>query len=669
MKISANYVVIKPIVVITPIVEIHLIKWLLPFILVLCPATTFAANAAEGEQRPLIKLQLKWQHQFQFAGYYAAVEKGFYQDAGLDVELIEATPGTEPIDEVIQGRADYGVGTSELVINRHHGEPVVVLGVIFQHSPLELLTLASSGLDNIHKLSGKKLMIEPSSAELFAYLQNEGFQKKAFQIVPHTHQVQDIISRRVDAMSIYITDEVFELESMGIRYQTFSPRMSGIDFYGDNLFTLQNQIENNHQQTIQFYEASMKGWKYAMANVEEMIDIIHDDYSSRKSKAQLRFEAMQMKELMQPELIEPGYMHIGRWQHIADTYHSIGLLPKTFDVASMLYFPANEKALNHVKSRLNYAFALLFSVSVICFAIWHLYRKSYRIHQQLNTIFMKAPLSLIVVDDKFHIKRWNRQAETTFLWKADEVIGKNVLDLLVDKEIQLEIGDIIQDVNAHRTTVRSENKNIRKDGKEILCEWINAPFKEEGAKSYSVVCMARDITNEKALQTKLEHAAHYDALTGLPNRKLVLELLKQSLLDCERNNSQLALLFIDLDDFKQINDNHGHHAGDIVLQTLSQRLKNSLRASDVAGRLAGDEFIVVIKNVDKSQLVDNIVKKIENVFQESIRLDDAVLFVKGSIGYSLYPEQNNLKDLMKDADKAMYRAKQRKKRAHIVSVK
>jgi len=117
-----------------------------------------------------VTLQLKWQHQFQFAGYYAAKEKGFYKDAGLDVTIVEATPDIDVVQEVITARAQFGVGTSELVLNRHRGEKVLVLGVVLQHSPLSLVTLQESGIDNIHKLLDRKVMIEANSSELFAYL-------------------------------------------------------------------------------------------------------------------------------------------------------------------------------------------------------------------------------------------------------------------------------------------------------------------------------------------------------------------------------------------------------------------------------------------------------------------------------------------------------------------
>lgn len=177
-----------------------------------------------------VTLQLKWKHQFQFAGYYAAKEKGYYQEAGLDVRIVEAVPGVDPVQEVVAGRAQFGVGTSELILNRYHGTPVVVLGVIFQHSPLSLITLADSGLDNIHKLLNRKVMIEPSSAELFAYLYQEGFTPKALNLQHHSFELNDLLSGKIDAMSVYLTDELYQLHKQKRAYNEFTPRMGGIDF-------------------------------------------------------------------------------------------------------------------------------------------------------------------------------------------------------------------------------------------------------------------------------------------------------------------------------------------------------------------------------------------------------------------------------------------------------
>ena len=142
----------------------------------LCVCTL--AQAGEPAQAlETVSLQLKWSHAFQFAGYYAALEQGYYREAGLDVRLLEAGPGLDPLESVLSGQAQYGVGTSSLLLARAAGQPVVVLAVVFQHSPLVLVArqdLTRPGTQGIHDLVGKRVMIEPQSDELVAYLKQEG---------------------------------------------------------------------------------------------------------------------------------------------------------------------------------------------------------------------------------------------------------------------------------------------------------------------------------------------------------------------------------------------------------------------------------------------------------------------------------------------------------------
>ena len=132
-----------------------------------------------------MRLQLKWQHQFQFAGYYAAKEKGYYLQAGLDVEIIPSQPGEDHVQAVLQGKAEFGVGATDLLLLREQGAPLVVLAVIFQHSPLAIMTLKTAGLQSIHDLAGRRVMIEPGSSELYAYLNKEGLSADKFTLLTH----------------------------------------------------------------------------------------------------------------------------------------------------------------------------------------------------------------------------------------------------------------------------------------------------------------------------------------------------------------------------------------------------------------------------------------------------------------------------------------------------
>ena len=301
--------------------------------LLICTSTSYA------EETETVRLQLKWHHQFQFAGYYAAIEQGYYKKAGLNVEIIEGSPEIVSTQSVLTGIAEYGVGSSGLLLSRNTGAPLVVLAVIFQHSPFALLTQQNSATQNIHDLVDKMLMIEPQADELVAYLNHEGMPLDKFKLVEYKHSIENFIAGTVDAMSTYTTDEPYLLEKNGIKFNLYSPRSVGIDFYGDNLFTTETELKQHPERVRKFREASLKGWRYAMDNQEEIIELIINKYSKRKDREFLNFEAEQMQKLMHPELIDIGYMLNGRWQHIAETYAELGMLPNEVKLDEFLYNP------------------------------------------------------------------------------------------------------------------------------------------------------------------------------------------------------------------------------------------------------------------------------------------------------------------------------------------
>lgn len=285
-----------------------------------------------------VTLQLKWTHAFQFAGYYTALEKGYYREAGLDVRIVEGQPGSNPADAVLRGEAQYGIGNTGLLLRRSQGQPVVVLGVIFQHSPMVILARKTGPTQSIHDLAGKRLMLEPETDELTAYLNKEGLKDKV-TLVEHRFDMQPLLDGSVDAMAAFVYDEPHQLEHVDFAYALFNPRSAGIDFYGDNLFTTEAEIRQHPRRAEAFRAASLRGWQYAMAHPEEIIHLILAKYPTRQDRGALLHEARQMKELMQPDLIEVGYMHPGRWRHIADTYAELGMLPGDFRLEGFLYQP------------------------------------------------------------------------------------------------------------------------------------------------------------------------------------------------------------------------------------------------------------------------------------------------------------------------------------------
>jgi ABC-type nitrate/sulfonate/bicarbonate transport system substrate-binding protein/GGDEF domain-containing protein len=292
---------------------------------------TASAGAAELEK---VTLQLKWKHQFQFAGYYVAAEKGYYRDAGFEVQLAEAQ-GEDTIKAVLTGKAQYGVAGSELALRRALGEPVVALATVLQHSALALAVRGATA--SVHELAGKRIMLSPHDQELLAYLQREGLSGGRVQQVPQSYDIGDLIDGKVDGFSVYTTDQVFQLRKSGLRYSLVSPRAGGIDFYGDTLFATEQRARGQHERVQAFRDASLRGWQYAMDHPEETADLILAKYSRRLPREHLLFEAAEMARLMQPQLIEIGHMNPGRWRHIAAVYAEIGMLPRDFSLDGFLF--------------------------------------------------------------------------------------------------------------------------------------------------------------------------------------------------------------------------------------------------------------------------------------------------------------------------------------------
>jgi diguanylate cyclase (GGDEF)-like protein len=333
------------------------LRFVMLVLVVLCAAPWRPVRAEPAAET--VRLQLKWRHQFQFAGYYAALEKGFYRAAGFDVIVLPASPGQDPVTEVLSGRADYGVASSELVLHYGRGEPVVVLGVIFQHSPLTLFARRASGIGSLHDLAGKRVAMADSETELLAYLRREGIPPTRLQQVQHDFSPQSLMAGRVDALAGYDTDESWFLRDHLDDYIRFTPRASGIDFYGDTLFTTGARVAADPERVHAFLAASLRGWEYALEHREEMARLIHARYAPDLPVDKLLFEAEQMAPLIRSDMVALGYSHEGRWQHILDTYRQQGLVPadRPVSLRAFLFQPARQ---------LDYRWLMWVVLAVLC---------------------------------------------------------------------------------------------------------------------------------------------------------------------------------------------------------------------------------------------------------------------------------------------------------------
>ena len=486
-----------------------------------------------------VTLQLKWTHAYRFAGYYAAKEQGYYEAAGLDVDIKALQLGKDVVLEVVSGNANFGVGTSGLLVSRQEGVPVVVLAAIFQHSPYVLIAKRFKENQSIQDLNEKPMILRRLSDELLVYLKRENINLGAVQVsTPGMDTVEQLLSGKAVAISGYISNEPYRLLQEKFPIEIYSPRSIGIDMYGDNLFTTSDEIKNHPERVERFRAASLQGWEYLLKHPEEAVKIVHK-YAPNEADKKIEFERSKLEPLIAAELVPIGYMNQARWEHTANIYKEAGTLEKGFTLDGFIYDPNPKKDLTVLYTAFVSVLITLFLVVTVVYYIW-------RLNHRLNHSLFQV-----------------------------------------------------------------------------------------------------------------QHLANHDSLTGLPNRALFIDRMQRAMLKARREKSLFALLFIDIDRFKSINDQFGHAAGDEVLKATCNRMMACIRESDSLGRLGGDEFVVLLEDLRSSEDAVEIAKKFQAAIAMGVAVEGELIPTTISIGIAIFPSDSDEEEgLFKRADAAMYRSKQ-----------
>ena len=247
-----------------------------------------------------VSLQLKWKHSFQFAGFYMAKEKGFYQKAGLDVTFKELENYTNLVDCVTKGEATYGVGDSALIYYRLQKKPVVLMMPILETTPLALLS--TKNVNSLQDFKSTKIFINSFSLKspaILSMLHVANFDMKRFHLKEGVFSVADMLQQKLDLYSVYIPNQPYYLKKHHIQYHLFTPKEYGLDFYGDILFTSQNELDKHFNRTIAFMDASKEGWRYALNHIDETINIIEKKSNPQHfSKEELLYQAHAYQKLI-----------------------------------------------------------------------------------------------------------------------------------------------------------------------------------------------------------------------------------------------------------------------------------------------------------------------------------------------------------------------------------
>ena len=284
--------------------------------------------------------------------------------------------------------------------------------------------------------------------------------------------------------------------------------------------------------------------------------------------------------------------------------------------------------------------------------------------QRLHAIIHAALDAIIAVDEQFRIVVFNPAAERMFGCPAVDALGGSLARFIPESRRTLHEAHM-KKFAGQGETVRPmggamEVTALRADGKEFPVEASISRMAGRGTPLYSVVL--KDISTRKRDEARLKYLANYDSLTSLPNRNFFNQRLQRALARAHRSGKPMALLFIDLDRFKIINDTLGHDAGDVVLKTVAARLLSGVRETDTVSRLGGDEFAVILEDIGETAYVGTVALKLLSMVRHPVMLGLQEYQVSASIGISAYPSDGtDGATLLKNADIAMYRAKERGK--------
>lgn len=722
-----------------------------------------------------ITLYPDWLEQFQFAGYYIAKEKGFYESFDLDVEIKPFNQDINIVDEVINNSATYGIGKSSLILDKYNDKNIIFISSIFQESPLILISLKDKNINSISDLKNKRIMITDDakqSATIKSILnRDKGFDISNVKILPHSGDINDLINNKTDVMACYLSNEPYTLSKKGIDFNYFSTNFLNFNFYEGIIFTSQNEVLTNPYRVQSFDKASLMGWEYAFSNIEESARIIFEKYNSQKRTLdELIYEGNVLKELAKFDSGLLGDINLDRIEDIKKfyTYSGINKSLSTFNSKSIIfnkdYLVLNNNQKNYLKDNifalllkdLNAPFSFkignefkgfevdfwnllsdklskpfsteeilshnipnIFSNSIKATFVYS-YEKPIKKDKVYTKPIAQIPLVIATKNNKNFITDLSTFEKTKIGLLSSLNIKGKLLSLYPKIEfIEFETDDIalralskdliygyINNVYSLNSSINKghfddikinssldiflnsyleldiKNKEFRnildlgisKIKKDEISTVLNAYsqifFKENlDYKQFLQITIPflviialilylnyrlnKEIKLREATQKELVALATNDTLTNIFNRRKIEEICEHQIKLASRYKTPFSIIFFDLNDFKPINDNFGHHAGDEVLVKVANTISNHIRKADSFGRWGGDEFLITLPQTNINQ-ANSLVDILENHLS-NISFDfDKDLKISCSFGCYEYKDGDSLDDMLKKADEIMY---------------
>lgn len=289
--------------------------------------------------------------------------------------------------------------------------------------------------------------------------------------------------------------------------------------------------------------------------------------------------------------------------------------------------------------------------------------------QRTRLIIDTAHDGFICMDANGIILDWNRQAERIYGWAKEEALGKELAALIIPEERRAGhragVKEFARTGSSALINQRLELMTVHRDGRPVPVE-LSLSSMSDGD-SYVANAFVRDISQRKEVEQQLIRLARYDSLTGLANRRHFEEKLKEAMARSTRSGAGLTLMFLDIDHFKSINDMYGHAGGDEALVEFAARINKTIRVTDTAARLAGDEFIVIFEGLKQPDEVHVIGQKILGLLKEAFVIGGEPVRITASIGFAFYRQNCNASELLAKADKALYQAKEKGRHQYAIA--
>jgi len=281
-------------------------------------------------------------------------------------------------------------------------------------------------------------------------------------------------------------------------------------------------------------------------------------------------------------------------------------------------------------------------------------------HAQLEAFIETSIDALVKMDFDGYITGWNKQAEKIFGWSAEEILDHKIVETIIPPRYRAAhlkgMARFLETGEARVMNTLIEIHAQHREGHEFPVELSLSVIDSPDLQEFNAYI--RDISERKHAETVIWNQANFDSLTGLPNRNLFLQKLEHEMRSCDRSNQSMALMYLDIDRFKDVNDSLGHDMGDLLLIEIASRLKKNVREIDTVSRLSGDEFTIILGNIDDQLSVQPICQELLDSMTLPFQLNNEKVFLTASIGVTFYPQDSKqIGDLQHNADQAMYAAK------------